>query len=367
MMHNTASHPAAATSDIRLADSWNEFCRTLASAGNVLLRPEAPGTELDQAEGLRYLSRLTRTALNMLVDSSDADFPRIFMLTDDTVKIGADNPDNIYQQVVVKGDREYRLWGTPGTVPYLSIGTKANRYAIDGTMASTGEIEFTDVELEADGSFEIIVSRDKKGRNWLPLAADSTLIIIRQTFDNKATQSAAQIHVECIGGPKYPQLLSRAKIEGALQQTAAWVNGTATTFADWTREFMTRPNEILPRDQAFFQKAGGDPKIWYGHAYFELEPDEAWVIESTVPRCRMWNFQLDNWWMESLDHVNHKIWINNSQAKLEPDGRVVLVAAGRDPGFGNWIDTAGHSRGTALWRWIEADHHPLPKCRVIKL
>src|ERR1700731_532299 len=146
--------PAVAPSGIRLADSWTRFCHALGTAGNVLLRPEAPGTELDQAEGLRYLSRLTRTALNMLVDASDPDFPRAFMLTDETLKIRADNPDNIYQHVVVKGDREYRLWGTPGTAPYLSIGTKANRYAIDGTMASTGEIEFTDVELEADGSLE---------------------------------------------------------------------------------------------------------------------------------------------------------------------------------------------------------------------
>src|SRR6185369_7468219 len=107
----------------------------------------------DQAEGLRYLSRLTRTALNMLVDSSDPDFPRIFRMTDDKIKIGADNPDNIYQHVVVAGDRDYRIWGRRGTVPYLSLGTKANRYAVDGTMVSTGEIEFAEVQLEPDGGF----------------------------------------------------------------------------------------------------------------------------------------------------------------------------------------------------------------------
>jgi len=125
----------ANSGDVRLSAVWRDFCEKLGQAGEILDRPSAPGTDIDQAEGLRYLSRLTRTALNMLVDSSDPDFPRIFLLTDDTIKIGADNPDNLYQQIVVRGDREYRITGKRNSVPYFSIGSKANRYAIDGTMA----------------------------------------------------------------------------------------------------------------------------------------------------------------------------------------------------------------------------------------
>jgi hypothetical protein len=71
--------------------------------------------------------------------------------------------------------------------------------------------------------------------------------------------------------------------------------------------------------------------------------------------------------MESLDHVHQKIWVNSHQAKYEPDGRIVVVCADKDPGFGNWVDLAGHRRGTALWRWIEAEAHPVPQCRVMEL
>ncbi len=353
--------------DVRLADVWRTFCSQLAEAGDVLLRPDAPATALDQAEGLRYLSRLTRTALNMLVDSSDPDFPRIFQLTDDKIKIGADNPDNIYQQAVVRGDRTYRIWGKRGTVPYLSIGTKANRYAIDGTMVSTGEIEFADIELNPDGSFEIIASATPQARNWLPMAEDSSLIIIRQTFEDKATQIPAEVHIECIGGAEYPALLTPEAIEEQLLGSAAWVKGTANTFADWSEWFKQTPNRIYEREQSFWYRAGGDPKIWYGHAYYDLQPGEAWVLEVMPPKCRFWNFQIDNWWMESLDHVNHKIWINGAQARYEPDGRVIVVCAEKDPGFGNWVDIAGHRQGTALWRWVEAEEFPVPSCRVIKL
>lgn len=352
----------------RLAQVWRDFCARLAEAGEILLRPEAPTTPLDQAEGLRYLSRLTRTALNMTVDSSNPDFPRLFQLADDKIKIGADNPDNIYQQAVVSPTREYRITGKRNSVPYLSIGTKANRYAIDGTMASTGELEFDAVTLGDDGSFEIVVSKTPHPGNWLPMEDDTTLVIIRQTFDDKKAQVPADVWIERIGdGPAAPALLTPEAITAQLTGAAAWVRGTANTFANWSEWFKGQPNRIYTGDQAVFQRAGGDPKIWYGHAYFDLAPGEAWVIEAMPPKCRMWNFQIDNWWMESLDHVHQKVWVNNSQAKLEPDGRVIVVCADRDPGFGNWVDLAGHRSGTALWRWIEAEEFPVPQCRVVTL
>ena len=107
----------------------------------MILRPENPATEIDRAEGWRYLSRLTRVALEMMLEHADADFPTFYSASHATAKIGADNPDNLYFNATIAGDRPYRLRGTRGTVPFLSFGTKANRYATDGTMVSTGELD----------------------------------------------------------------------------------------------------------------------------------------------------------------------------------------------------------------------------------
>ena len=352
----------------RLAHVWRDFCAKLAEAGEVLLRDQAPASPLDQAEGLRYLSRLTRTALNMTVDSSDPDFPRLFKLCDDKIKIGADNPDNIYEQAVINPDRDYRLTVRPNGCPYLSFGTKANRYATDGTMMSTGEVELAELVPSPDGTVEIIVSQRQHAGNWLPMAADTSMLIARQTFDDKHSQTPAEVRLERIGeGPAAPALLTPEIIAAQLAGAAAFVRGTANTFSDWSEWFKGEPNRFYRGDQAVFQRAGGDPKIWYGHAYYNLAPGEAWVLEVMPPKCRMWNFQIDNWWMESLDHVHQKVWVNGSQAKYEDDGRVIVVCADADPGFGNWIDLAGHRSGTALWRWIEADAFPVPACRVVQL
>lgn len=190
------------------------------------------------------------------------------------------------------------------------------------------------------------------------------MIIIRQSFLDRATEIPGSYRIERIGAPPAPPLLTAEMMTRALERTANFVFGTASTFAQWTRKFAERPNELPDFGQEMFWRAGGDPRIFYCHGYWRLGPGQMWVIESEIPDCPYWNFQLDNWWMESLDYRRHRITLNKHTARLEPDGRLKLVVADRDPGFGNWIDTAGHSEGTALLRWVSASEHPIPRCRV---
>jgi hypothetical protein len=343
---------------------WSDFCRALEQAGQVVLRDTAPAAPLDRAEGFRYLTRLLREMLYATVENADPDFPRLHRL--DLVKIGADNPDNVYLSANIRGDRTYRITGERGSIAYFSIGSKANRYARDGTMASTGELSDKDLVVEPGGTVEIIASATPTGRNWLPLAPDSTGIVVRQSYLDRSAEEPGTWHIERIGGPAAPGPLDPAFLDKALRRAAMAVHGTAATFAGWTELFMSRPNELPDFGQEMFQRAGGDPEIFYLHGYWTLKPGEAWVIETEVPDCPYWNFQLDNWWMESMDHA-HKITINKHTAVLDEGGGLTIVVADKDPGWGNWIDTCGHTSGTALLRWLGATHHPIPRCRVVQL
>lgn len=348
---------------------WEEFCKEIADTAQILNRPKAPTNTLDQLEGIRYLSRLTRGALEMAMESADTDFPRFYQLSNEILKIGADNPDNIYFNANISGSRTYRITGHKGTVPYLSFGTKANRYAIDGTMASTGELDGKDIIYNDDGTFELIVSAKRNGaKNWISTSDDTTLILVRQTFLDKSTEIPAQLKIETVDGPKVPSPLTEEQLVTALKQTAAFVRGTSKTFAEWTELFMSRPNELLPWDQDFFQRGGGDPNIHYLHGYWDLKPNQAWILRTPIPKCRMWNFQADNWWMESLDYrTRPNVWTNSKKAKLNDDGTLTLVVSPKDLGFGTWIDTAGHLSGTALLRWINAETHPVPTAEIISI
>jgi hypothetical protein len=347
--------------------AWEDFCDALKDAGKQILRPEAPSTELDRAEGWRYLTRLLRLGLESKLEFADTDFPVNYALSHTTAKIGADNPDNIYHNVTIDGSKEYRLTGKRGTVPYLSWGTKANRYTTDGTMTSTGELDNDSLVVEPDGSYEIILSRTKKGKNWLPMAADSTMLLGRQTFLNRATEIPATVSIEQINGPRQPKPLTAEKLDKALQEAVAFVTGTARAFNDLSQDFQRKTNDWITTEQEHWYKIGGDPKIFYLHAHWALKADEALVMESPVPECAFWNLQLDNYWWESLDYRYLPVHVQKGNAKLNKDGSVTVVIAAKDVGVGNFLDTAGHTSGTLLWRWVDAKTHPIPKCRVVKL
>ena len=191
----------AADDRVASGQTWRDFCRKLEAIGQTVLDAEVADRPIDRAEGYRYLSRLLRIALEMHLESADVDFPDFYAASHATAKIGADNPDNIYKNAAISGAQRYRLTGMRGSVPILSFGTKANRYAVDGTMASTGELDSADMKVGADGRFEVIVSRDKAEGNWLPLAEDSSMLIVRQTFLDRANETPATVEIEALDPP----------------------------------------------------------------------------------------------------------------------------------------------------------------------
>ncbi|MBI4517929.1 MAG: DUF1214 domain-containing protein [Deltaproteobacteria bacterium] len=347
--------------------TWADFCDALKRAGDIILREGSPPDPFDRAEGFRYLSRLTRVALESYIEFADPLFPILRRPAHETVKIGADNPDNYYQSAAISGQHDYRIWGTRGTVYYLGFGTYAGSYGSSGRSGQTGYLEGKDLQLNRDGSFTIIASSQPQAGNWLRMEPDTSSLIVRQTFRDRRAESIADLHIERLGVEGPPRPITPEFIDRGLAAACAYVAGTAKLFADWAEGFAKQGvNELHPLDPKIAGAAHGDPNIFYYHGYWELAPDQALVIEVTPPPCDYWNFQLNNHWMESLDYRYHPIAVNHHGAKYRPDGSVRIVVAEHNPGADNWLDTAGHRRGTMCWRWIRAQSHPQPITRVVK-
>jgi hypothetical protein len=349
--------------------SWSEFCDALRRAGETVLRRETPVTELDRAEGWRYLSRLTRIALESQLEFADADFPEFYPICHPTAKMGADNPDNAYRTACVRGDFDYVIRGTRGGAPYLSFGTKANRFGIDGSMLSTGELNATDLQLGEKGEFEVVVSARPQSQNWLAMTTDSNILVVRETFLDRKIEVPSTMKIERLNGPKTPQPLSAQRLDSALDAAGKFVRGTAAMFVDWTESFRAESNVLNDMNQETFQSAGGDPNIHYFHGYWALQDDEALVIQTEVPDCIAWNFQVDNYWMESLEYRYLPVNLNKASAIRSEDGSVTLVVAAQRPApeIANWLATGGHAAGTMLLRWVMAKTHPRPRCEIRKL
>ncbi len=348
--------------------AWDEFCDTLKAAGAALNFPGAPRDPFNQAEGYRYLSRLLRGGLMAFVEYADPRAPVLHRVAHETVKLGADNPDNYYQTAAIRGDFDYRISGRRNTVKYLSFGTQAGHYGQGGGMPPTGYIEAADIETDADGHFELIVSSTPHDGNWLPMKSDSGTLIVRQTFLDRENEAPADLFIErinCTEEEKRPAPLTPEQIDAGLKSASTLVAGASLLFAKWARDFKQHSNALPMFDPDVSLAAGGDPNIVYYHSHWALAEDQALVIEAMPPECEHWNFQLNNYWMESLDYRYHTIHTNKHLAQYEPDGSIRLVVAHRDPELPNWLDTAGHSSGTMCFRWIRANDHPQPAARVV--
>ncbi len=354
--------------------SWDAFCDGLKEAGHkVIMEQNAPDNALDRAEGWRYLTRLTRSALESFVETTDNTAPEFRRAVHETIKMGMDNPDNIYLAAPVSGKYRYRITGKRGTVHYLGFGSQAGGYGKTGTLDTTGYLEAADMQINADGSFEIIVACEKpENGNWLPMSAETKLVQVRQTRLDHKKEIPAEVKIERIDGENCPRPFDPARMDHALKSAAFFALATADLFRQWTEDFKKHTN-LLPRfsPQKALQ-AGGDPNIAYYHSYFKIADDEALIIHLTPPQCDFWNFQLGNYWLESLDYRYYPVHLNKHTAKYNADGSVRIVIAKTSPAslgisVDNWMNTCEHNEGTMCVRWIRAESHPDPVTQLVKL
>ena len=349
--------------------AWEAFCDNLKSAGASLMYPGAPTDSFNQAEGLRYLTRLTRGGLEAFVEYGDPAFPVLCRTAHETIKLGADNPDNHYFNAQISGKYCYRIKGKRNTVDYIGFFTRNGNYGTTGGLAPCGSLEGKDLVTEPDGSFEIILSPEPRGKNWLKTDDTTSLLIVRQTFLNRFEEVPAEIHIENLDGRTHPDPITPAAIDKGLQTASMFVAGASLLFAKWANGFQKHTNKLPLFDPAVSDAAGGDPGIFYYHSHWRLNDDESLVITVKPPQCDSWNFQLNNYWMESLDYRYFTICINKATAHQNPDGSVRVIVAHNDPGHPNWINTCGHNEGTMLWRWyrLHPGENPVePFCEIVK-
>ncbi|MBY0399642.1 DUF1254 domain-containing protein, partial [Myxococcota bacterium] len=150
-----------------------------------------------------------------------------------------------------------------------------------------------------------------------------------------------------------------------LDEAGRWVLQTARFWTEWVdqlrRDFVK--GEIKPA----VSFVGGARDIFYGNDWWALDPDEAMVIEFEPPDARYWQIQLCDVWFRTMDYATRQSGLNHHQARRDPDGRVRVVIAHRDPGIQNWLDTGGHPEGMLQYRWIVTQNNPLPKATIVPL
>jgi len=353
-----ASTVTPASGDIDVAAGWSHLMRRLDAAAQIVQSDPATRNPVDLASGMRHLLVLLTAGIDEAL-RFDPD-PILCVQrasTNDVVSWGMECPDCLYTRATMHGGESYRLFGNRGTARYVGLQT------MNG-IASTANALVDELDADADGNFEVVLSAEEHDGNWMRIEGPHPTLTVRHFFYDWDTETPSSLRIERIGEPvqRTPSAVDR---DGVVSRQLVALGDFVHDNLDFFLRFgeAAPPNGFLPPIDRTAMGAAAENKPVIGR--WELGPDEALVLEVEPPQGVYWSFSLGNPWWETIHYGRHQSSLNAHQAVVDADGLVRVVLCGRDPGVANWLDTAGFSNGAMILRCVRTATAPTPRARVV--
>ncbi len=341
--------------------AWQALCKSLLSSSELVLGEGRPNSPRDGAEGFRYLTRFLAAGIVSCVSHGDSEHPLFGRMIDYAMPWGLDNPDCLYLYASIRGGAEYRISGRRGDANHIDLQVNFGHYA-NGDVSSWGTIsslEGDDLEMDADGNFELIVGGEKRAGNWLSSREDAEFILIRQYFEDWERERPADLLIERVAA-EYPIPPPRSdQIADRLEKLQRWMERGGALWEQMSRSFLSMPpNSLIIHMPESAGERSGMRGLAYGMGNFRCAPDQAVIVEMKPPDCRHWGVALANRYWECVEYASRQSSLNRAQARLDSDGFFRAVIAHRDPGVLNWLDPGENVEGTITARFLWADRAP---------
>jgi hypothetical protein len=380
-----ASNFGASPDDQGLNEAWKTFCRQLETAGSKVFKDYNPPLSTMRADGFRFLTQNLGQAFDLFYETRDPKFPHIFTFCTPFCKLGGDNADCIYQQAWVDGESQYKITGNKGTARFFNIAVQGPKPEMPpGSKKRPLHDPFGDVpeenifghqiETEWDGSFELYIGGPKRGPNWVPTTPGTRKLFIRQYFDN-FSEVPARMRIERLGMTDPRPVPTAQDMEKAIGLAGKFMTELMNDWPDWTYDFLTpyKKEELnkFPANPYGFKEGAYNPATdkKRGRSIegmnWELAPDEALIIEFDNPGT-FWMLTNMGMFMNSMDYLYRPISWTPSRTKVDSDNKIRFVMAHDDPGFHNWIDTSGFTRGNMTSRNVMSELYINYRTRVVK-
>ena len=293
--------------------------------------------EADLLEGLQYLAGGIAACTHIAFDY-DRDHPFLQSGTGPFTKMGLDNPDTLYFGTRVLAGQEYVVTGRRGSTTDLSFQLLGGEYTDRNVPDSETAFDDRKLDIAADGSFE-----------WRFTPATNAQLVIREVYHDWAAQRGYVAIARTDTAGTAPPPLTAELIEKRwavagkqlVQRVKTWLQ-----FPQWFYTNLPVNTMVAPR-----LTPGGLATQYSSAGHFDLTPEQALVITVPVSDAPYFGFQLGSLWYISLDYINHQTSLNGTQAQADPDGKIRIVVADRNPGVTNWVETTGHRKGFLQFRW----------------
>jgi len=358
-----------------------------------------PVTELGLAEGYRYLLGFVFSGIERAF-FEDPDHPYFRRAIQPQDKATIDNADALYLSAAIDGEQSYRVRGRlvgPKGPQYIIFEAHSVYAGDTGSLAElgpggrvvTGLLDTAQLVVDDDGRFEILLAPQRPAGHRGDFIATSDgsaiarFLVARMLFHDWENEVSPDLHIARIGfegaqpAPINPTTAAKnvrrvgTIVENQMRFWNEFYDVVLEAHGDKNGDGFT----LMPRNDlnqpalANLAMGGGQSTNVFSGGVYDLQPDEALLIEVAVPVPPAYTgFHLSNLWGESLDYANHTSSLNGFQAEPDPDGTIRYVVAHTDSGTPNWLDTAGHPSGFLTLRWTYPTAPPeLPKATVTKL
>jgi hypothetical protein len=372
---SATSTPAAASPELRQAwDSYHaalEEMRQVVEGTSMFLNPRY------RAKAYHIMMEVQAIAYNMAVAPRLAT-PRIHANSgwhDDIYSMGLVGPDWHYGLMYLDGAQTYRLSGRLGDNKLLLIQAVSRPLGIEGGK-TIGNYDLADMDVAADGSYEITLGGAEQDGNWIALdqTSNCNFVFIRTQLIKYGNEDIGSYRLERVS-PVGPDYYEREEFDEATM--AERIHRAEMTMRIYIKEFTLglydfamagsegRVNMMSLAPGLTF--TGASPFSRYAQGAFAIEEHEALIVElERAPDGPYWGFMLGDVWSRCLPFSRYQTSLNDAQALQDSDGCYRFVVSIRDPGVANWLDTTGHCDGEIFFRNYLTMDAIVPSVRKVK-
>jgi hypothetical protein len=361
--------------EINQVAGWANFiehARDLPSHMLEMLPPSMRADPQIQQEVARLaLAAITGASMDAL--ASDGDHPVFVPQIGQVLNVGQPNADTIYRTARITPGGSYRIRGFRGTLPICKIGQGPPSPAEvpPGSPPPRGprpHHDFNTLKVDAHGRYDVLLSPEQPAGysgDWWKLEPTTNELLLRMVSSDWGKELDPTFSIERVDKPASRGRPSAAQLEARLRQIPRAAGFLGPMFVAHVeklrREGYTNKFKMLDVSQI-----GGLAGQFYYEGPYELNDDEALIVESEVPaKCPYRSLILTNEIYETTDWYNNHSSLNGAQAQPDADGILRIVVSAKDPGVPNWLDTAGHARGLIQGRWTDCDSQPIPSVRKV--
>jgi len=298
----------------------------------------------------------------------DPNYPQILWWNDNSPRcwfghvfpgsaISGDNPDHIYRTAFIDGSSSYRIRGRMGRNPVSQFSIELTQGTPSDTPMAVqnkrrpdlghqlGIITSNTIQFASDGSFEFTVDPTSKpgDPNHIQSPAGPGQLVIRDVLSDWS-QEPTELQIERVNPPSAPPRTEQEITRAIAAALPAYVRFWAGFKTNWLGGIEN--NTLIgpsARDGGWGYLVGGR---------FHLGDDQALVVNIRTGGAKYYGIQVTNpWFILPVDARKTTVSLNSAQMRPDPNGRVTLIIAPRDPGYANWVSTGKMHDGLFIIRW----------------